>query len=210
MKQSYHLQLHSKRSKLKPPLTQIATNATSIVVSSPCILYYRLHLPSARARESLQSPRRPGTVMDSLAQTSSGWAEARATYKRRCGAARCRRRPRERRKVVATSAEEGPTVVAAAEVPRRRTAMPKSPEQVGAGEDAEGSTRRAVVARERRGEREAYLMPGRNRSPLSGAKAKRPGPPIQTLRVAGSPPCFWADRQPCIAKSLFLKKVKAP
>jgi hypothetical protein len=34
--------------------------------------------------------------MDSLAQTSSGWADARATYKRRCGAARGRRRPWER------------------------------------------------------------------------------------------------------------------
>jgi hypothetical protein len=72
-------------------------------------------------------------VMDSLAQTSRGWAEARATYKRRCGAARGRRQPRERRKVVASSAEEGPAVEAAAEVLRRRTAMFNSPEQVGAG-----------------------------------------------------------------------------
>jgi hypothetical protein len=68
-------------------------------------------------------------VMDSLAQTSRGWAEARATYKRRCGTARGRRQPRERRKVVASSAEEGPAVEAAAEVPRRRTAMFNSPER---------------------------------------------------------------------------------
>lgn len=88
-------------------------------------------------------------VMDSLAQTSRGWAEARATYKRRCGAARGRRQPRERRKVVASSAEEGPAVEAAAEVLRRRTAMFNSPEQVGAGRmrfSHKGSTRRAVAA----------------------------------------------------------------
>lgn len=43
--------------------------------------------------------------------------------------------------MVASSAEEGPTVEVAAEVPRRRTAMPSSPEQVGAGEDAVQSRR---------------------------------------------------------------------
>jgi hypothetical protein len=98
--------------------------------------------------------------MDSLAQTSSGWAEARATYKRRCGAARGRRRPRERRKVVASSAEEGPAAVAAAEVPRRRTAMPNSPEQVGAGEDAVQSRQEHAASGCGPGgeaEREAYL-----------------------------------------------------
>jgi hypothetical protein len=75
--------------------------------------------------ESSQSPRRPGTVMDSFAQTSSGCAEARAANTRRCRGAtdRSRPQPRARRKVVARSVEEGP-VVAAADVPRRRTAMP--------------------------------------------------------------------------------------
>jgi hypothetical protein len=56
------------------------------------------------------------------------------------------------RKVVASSAEEGPAVMAAAKVPRGRTVMPNSPEQVGAGEVAVqsrltmGERRRAVTA----------------------------------------------------------------
>ena len=73
--------------------------------------------------------------MDSFAQTSSGCAEARAANARRSRGAAGRRspQPRARRKVVARSAEEGPAVAAAAaDVPRRRTAMPSSPERVGA------------------------------------------------------------------------------
>jgi hypothetical protein len=72
--------------------------------------------------------------MDSFAQTSSGCAEARAANARRSRGAAGRRRPqpRARRKVVARSAEDGAAVVAAADVPRRRTAMPSSPERVGA------------------------------------------------------------------------------
>jgi hypothetical protein len=62
--------------------------------------------------------------------------------------------------VVASSAEEGPAAVAAAEVPRRRTAMPNSPEQVGAGEDAVQSRQEHAASGCGPGgeaEREAYL-----------------------------------------------------